>query len=164
MANLTFAVADLHGSADLLQAALEAVEQYTFARPAGSRTLVCLGDYIDRGPQSREVIEQLVAGPPLGWRWVCLKGNHEDMMLQTVDGEVDPDWWLGNGGGQTLLSYKPDANSVGLDAIPASHVTWARSLPLIAVDRHRVFVHAGVDPAKPLDQQSTDDMLWARDE
>ncbi|MFG1479841.1 metallophosphoesterase [Xanthobacter sp. V4C-4] len=101
--SLTFAIADLHGRADLLEAALAAIE----ARVA-SGTVVFLGDDVDRGPKSKQVIARLVAGPSQGWEWVCLRGNHEEMMLRALTGceavFIERKLWMSNGGDATLRS------------------------------------------------------------
>ncbi len=97
----TYVVADLHGRFDLLEMALAQIGEHAEI-PA---TLVTLGDYVDRGPDSRKVIERLMAGLGHdGWRLICLKGNHEDIMWQTCRKLRDVDWWLTNGGGATLIS------------------------------------------------------------
>ncbi|AKR54672.1 serine/threonine protein phosphatase [Youhaiella tibetensis] len=152
----TFVVADLHGRLDVLEAALARIEERS---PEGGK-VVFTGDYIDRGPQSREVIERLRAGPKPGWRWVILKGNHEDMMVRSRlrpagDRSVrDDERWLANGGTETLDSYNGD--------IPHSHLTWARDLPSIHRDKHRIYVHAGVDPQVPLSGHDDSILLWLR--
>jgi serine/threonine protein phosphatase 1 len=145
----TFVIPDLHGRFDLMERALERIEMGT---PSGG-TVVFLGDYIDRGPQSREVIERLLLGAPERWKWVTLKGNHEDMMVACSDGP-DLGWWLGNGGTQTIESYG--------GSIPADHIEWAKNLPMIHTDAHRVYVHAGVQPGRPLDAQGEAVLLWMR--
>lgn len=150
-ARRTYAVADLHGRYDLLDAALKAIE----ANPPG--TIVFLGDYIDRGPQSCQVIDRLMTGPPDGWRWVCLKGNHEDMMVETINQPLDFGWWVGNGGGATLASY---ADGV----VPQAHLDWCRQRPLCYLDSRRVFVHADFDETRPADEQTEARLLWSRRE
>lgn len=148
----TYAIADLHGRYDLLIQALNTI----FRRPGGG-TVITLGDYIDRGSQSRQVIEHLMTlreAPQAGWKVICLKGNHEDMMVETIDKPLDIGWWVGNGGAQTLVSYG--------GKVPPEHLAWAKDLPTIHADQHRVFVHAGVDPTKPLDQQTEEFKLWYR--
>lgn len=149
----TYAIADLHGRFDLLTAAYDAISVHSAGKPI---TIVHLGDYVDRGPQSREVIEWLMedAALPPWVRRICLMGNHEDMMIETLSAPLDPSWWIGNGGAATLASYG--------GAVPEAHLAWARELPKIHVDKHRVFVHAGVDPTIPLDQQTDDILLWHR--
>jgi serine/threonine protein phosphatase 1 len=147
----TYAVPDLHGRYDLLEAALEAIEH-----DADEGTIVFLGDYVDRGLQSRQVVERLIAGPPAAWRWICLKGNHEDMLVEALRSPSKRDWWLENGGTETVLSYG------GTRRIPEDHVNWMASRPALHVDRHRIFVHAGVDPAAPIEAQSQRTLLWHR--
>ena len=95
----TYAIADLHGRFDLLEMALACIIE----RAELPATLVTLGDYVDRGPDGRKIIERLMAGLGRdGWRLICLKGNHEDIMWQTCRRLPDVDWWLTNGGGATL--------------------------------------------------------------
>ena len=101
----TYAIADLHGRFDLLELALAQIANHA-QLPA---TLVTLGDYVDRGPDSRKVIARLMGAGYEGWRLICLKGNHEDIMWQTRRRKVpDSGWWLDNGGGATLISYGQD--------------------------------------------------------
>ena len=145
----TYVIADLHGRFDLLEKALSAIEE----RQRDGGTIIFLGDYIDRGPQTRQVVERLIGGPPAGWRWIKLKGNHEDMMVQCY-ARPNASWWLGNGGDHTLTSYGGQ--------IPGEHLSWAKNLALLHVDAHRVYVHAGVDPTRPLDQQDETTLLWLR--
>ncbi len=153
----TYAIADLHGRYDLLLAAIDAIEA-----DAGGGTVVFMGDYVDRGPQSREIIDRLMAGPERpGWRWICLKGNHEAMMVETLSTALHPQWWIGNGGGATLLSYgHPERGLVDKRVVPKEHVEWIDRLPLMHVDQHRVFVHAGVVEGVPLDKQDEDKVMW----
>ncbi len=160
---LTFAVADLHGRYDLLDAALAEIDAYARAhRPAGaadpdfSRTIVFMGDYIDRGPQSAQVLGRLIAGPPEGWRWICLKGNHEAMMSLGLRNPDRLDWWLDNGGDATVLSYRDDRTVI------VAHLAWIDALPAIQMDAHRIYVHAGVDPAMPITAQAEKVLLWKR--
>lgn len=153
----TFAVGDLHGRFDLLDAALAAIE----ARINGG-TIVFLGDYVDRGPQSRQVIERLMAGPPAGWQWICLMGNHEAMLVELMKfPEIGMARFLVNGGVATLASYgaatqAPDA----LPPIPEAHTAWLAGLPLMHVDQHRIYVHAAVDRWRPLHRQREQTLLW----
>lgn len=159
--SLTYAIADLHGRDDLAAAAFEAIAAHAGASPV---TIVALGDYVDRGPHSRQLIERLMRGAPrAGDRLICLKGNHEEMMEQTLAGTHRPDWWIGNGGDTTLASYgrHPDRGyQPGI--VPQEHRDWIAGLPLIHVDAHRIFVHAGVDPDQPLGEQHSDVLLWKR--
>lgn len=145
----TFAIGDIHGCYKEMMRALEFIQSQ-----CSSGKVVFLGDYIDRGEDSQKVISHLMAGPPAGWEWVCLKGNHEDMMVSSVSGEDPIEWWLKNGGRETVQSYGGE--------IPVSHLEWCKKLPLIHVDTHRVFVHAGIDQTVPVSHQSEKTMLWSR--
>lgn len=148
--HLTFAVGDIHGCLDQLLTLLDEIETYA---PTGR--VIFLGDLIDRGPDSRGVVELVMAGPRKpGWTWQTLKGNHESMLLGASSGESDVDWWLMNGGQQTLVSY----NGV----IPGRHLKWMMDLPSIIVERFRIFVHAGVDETLPLERQDDEIFLWIR--
>lgn len=145
---VTYAVPDLHGRADLLELAIEAIT----ARGGG--TVVFLGDYVDRGHTSRQVIQRLMAGPPDGQRWICLGGNHESMLYVCYTGMAARGIWLENGGDATLRSYG--------GVIPPEDLRWIQVRPLIHVTEHRVFVHASVDPTIPLAAQTDDTLQWQR--
>ena len=148
----TYAIADLHGRFDLLEMTLAKIANHA-ELPA---TLVTLGDYVDRGPDSRKVIGRLMGGlGHEGWRLICLKGNHEDIMWQTCRRKVpDCGWWLDNGGGATLISYgQNEGDQADVTVVLDEHLKWIERLPLMHVDKHRIFVHAGVNPNYPLDEQ-----------
>jgi serine/threonine protein phosphatase 1 len=157
MAGRTIAIGDVHGCSAALAALVEAIA------PDGGDTVVCLGDYIDRGPDSRGVIEQLLA---LGrrCRLVPLKGNHEEMLLVGLYNRQVLRLWLESGGMEMLASYgftreaAPWQNWV--EAIPREHwqfLTGCRSYH--ETDTH-LFVHAGCDPDLPMDQQSAEALRW----
>ena len=161
MTDLTYAIADLHGSFDLLETALAAIE--THSRSAESRTVVFLGDYVDRGLRSREVVARLLAGPSAGWKWVCLRGNHEVMMLETLADEFRFDWWMKKGGRETLKSYGHAADGrFDPSVVPIAVQSWIRSRPLFYVDSQRVYAHAGVDPSLPMLDQEENTLAWMR--
>ena len=163
MTERLFAIGDIHGCADELRHLLDAL-------PLGADdTIVFVGDYIDRGHDSRGVIEHLLA-----WRTqtparaVFLKGNHEDMALDFLGlggqwGEV----WLRNGGAAALRSYGVGSEIPRLDVarhMPGTHLEFMRSLETsFAWDRYLV-VHAGIRPGVPLAAQKTEDLLWIREE
>jgi serine/threonine protein phosphatase 1 len=154
----TYAIADLHGRFDLLEMALAKIADH-----AEAATVVTLGDYVDRGPDSRQVVERLMGGlDDKGRRLICLKGNHEDIMWQTCRGIVpDCDWWLTNGGSATLISYGQDlGDEADVTVVPDEHLRWIERLPLIHVDQYRIFVHAAVDPNFLLDEQDPQDLMW----
>jgi serine/threonine protein phosphatase 1 len=147
----TYAIADLHGRFDLLKMALASIASHA----AGEQhKIVTLGDYVDRGPDSRQVIQHLMEAQAAGSPLICLKGNHEDMMHRTLTTPFDPDWWARYGGETTLKSYD--------NKVPSDHLHWIKHLPAMHVDQHRIFVHAGVDPTKAMDEQTEEYMLWHR--
>lgn len=151
---LTFAIPDLHGRLDLLQQALRLLERLH----VGGK-IVFLGDYIDRGPDSAAILETLMAGPTaMGWEWVCLKGNHEDMMIAAHE-DGNADMWLMNGGAQTVASYALQSSS---GRVPKYHLDWCKSLPTWHDDGKRLFVHAGVEPGRPIEDQGEHVLLWIR--
>jgi serine/threonine protein phosphatase 1 len=156
---VTFAIGDIHGRLDLLKAAVDAIGAHT---PQERARLVFLGDYVDRGPDSRGVVELLMAlsqAPGV----ICLKGNHEEMMVRACRAEAGEAlaMWLDNGGRATLSSYGVDAP--GPEAPPQSHLRWLAGLPLTTGDGRRIYVHAGLKPSTPLEQQSARACLWIRE-
>ena len=151
---LTFAVGDIHGCLDKLQRLLAACEAYAGARPA---RYVFLGDYIDRGPQSRGVIELLIqrqAARP--GTIVCLRGNHEQMAIDAHASDRAVPLWLVNNGASTLRNY-------GGGRISPEHLDWLAALPFCHDDGLRFFVHAGIDLSVPLARQQPEVMLWMRE-
>jgi serine/threonine protein phosphatase 1 len=156
-ARLTYAVGDIHGALHKLQDLIARCEAHSGGRP---RRFVFIGDYIDRGAQSYDVVRllmQLKADMPDDV--VTLMGNHEATLLEIIDGTMPAEHWLGQGGMQTLQSYGvADARE-----LPPQHVDWLRALPLSHDDGRRFFVHAGVDPRRPLDAQREHDLLWIRE-
>lgn len=145
----TFAIGDIHGCMDQLRCLLAQVEAY-----ADQGRVVFLGDYVDRGPDSNEVLNMLIAGAPCGWEWICLKGNHEDMMTGALRGLSDLMWWIGNGGNATIHSFGGE--------VPEYAIRWCESLPSSFEDDHRIFVHAGAEEDKPVSEQSDEILLWRR--
>jgi serine/threonine protein phosphatase 1 len=156
----TYAVGDVHGRLDLLRLALADIA--ADAHDVSFR-VVFLGDYVDRGPDSRGVVELLMSLQSAGWSAVCLKGNHEDLMLRAVDSGSPHALarWLSFGGGATLRSYGLDPHEEL--AIPRAHLRWLSGLPLTTGDAHRVYVHAGLAPKTPVHRQSERACLWIRE-
>jgi serine/threonine protein phosphatase 1 len=153
-----YAIGDVHGLADRLKAMhveiLKHHEAYHSGRPAA---IIHLGDYVDRGPHSRGVIDAIMALEAKArdedfLTVLSLRGNHEQMLLDALTGDSSAmDLWLNNGGRDTLRSYKSrgqEADEV-MYQFPLAHRAWLESLPNIIHDEDRklVFVHAGVDPA-----------------
>ncbi|MBX3579987.1 MAG: metallophosphoesterase [Rhizobiaceae bacterium] len=160
--SLTFAIADIHGRFDLLAQAYAEIIDYP--EDDGPHTIIHLGDYIDRGPESRQVIEFLMDPDtvPGGWRRVVLRGNHEDIMRHVCRKKPqDIGWWLGNGGNTTLISYGQEVGDrADLSFVPAAHLDWIERLPVTHMDAHRLYVHGGVDPTKPLQEQNPEIITW----
>ena len=171
-----YAVGDIHGRADLLADLHGMIKADAKTAPA-RRVIVYLGDYVDRGLHSREVVDILLAHQLPGFETVHLKGNHEAALLDFLtDSRIGPNW-LQYGGGATLLSYRvglSGSETGGTDFIAAqqefshqlspSHLTFYRSLGLTHAEGDYLFVHAGLRPSVPLDKQSADDLLWIRDD
>lgn len=154
---ITIAIGDVHGCLDQLQRLLAECEDYVAGRP---RRLVFLGDLIDRGPDSRGVVElvrELQSTDPE--HVVCLAGNHEDYTLNRDD-PARVERWLKNGAPETLASFGVSDPA----ALPDDFVDWVRRLPTYYDDGVRLFVHAGIRPGVPLEQQTRHDLLWIRDD
>jgi serine/threonine protein phosphatase 1 len=155
--SLTYAIGDIHGRYDLLQILLHRIRDHA---GGNEYKLVFLGDYIDRGPESAAVVECVRAAQAQAPETVvCLKGNHEDMLLSVIDKPALTSWWIGNGGEETLVSF----GVLSPRAIPTEVMEWFRSLPVLHEDERRYYVHAGLRPGRPVQQQTEEDMLWIRE-
>ena len=173
-----YAIGDIHGRADLLDVLLDRISSDAARHPADeTRTLVFLGDYIDRGTASRGVVDRLLSDPLPGFATIRLLGNHEEALLDFVEGLAGAMDWLGYGGLETLLSYgvplralpnDPDRvrelRSALVAALPPEHLAFYRSLLLSHASGDYVFVHAGVRPGVAFEDQHRADLLWIRDE
>lgn len=166
-----YAIGDIHGCDTMLDAMLDAVTaDARLFTVSGTPQLVFLGDYIDRGRGSRVVIDRVMAGFP-DFETVCLLGNHEDMMLKCLNSSNPERWeiWLTNGGFETLDSFEFDMGRHGCDpyaleqALGADRIAWLKSLPRHHVIDDYLFVHAGIAPGVPLDEQKPKDLCWIRD-
>jgi serine/threonine protein phosphatase 1 len=164
-----YAVGDVHGCGDRL-AALHALIAADLAdRPIAAPLLVQLGDLVDRGPDSADVVARLAGGPPIaGLPTVVLMGNHERMMLDALAGNDAGaiELWLFNGGAATLRSWgvSPAAPPAAWRAaIPAAQLDFLRALPLTLRLGRYFFVHAGVRPGVALARQAAGDLLWIRE-
>jgi serine/threonine protein phosphatase 1 len=156
----TYAIPDLHGRRDLLDLAIDAIAGRT---RGGAATVVLLGDYVNKGPASADVLDRLLAGFDPAWQMIFLKGNHDGVMLDALrDAKALPQW-LANGGAAALRSYAPQSDHIPDPAIvPDAHRAFLERLRTIHVDAHRIYVHAGVDPALPLDAQDETTLLTKR--
>jgi serine/threonine protein phosphatase 1 len=151
---ITYVIPDIHGRVDLLRDGLAGIAAH--ARD-GIGTIVALGDYVDKGPDSKAVIDLLRGDPMPGWPFVALKGNHDAMMVEALRDASKMAAWLDKGGDTVIASYGGDASLV-----PREDIDWLDRLPLMHADRHRIYVHAGLDPDVPLDRQTDRTLLWKR--
>jgi serine/threonine protein phosphatase 1 len=152
--SLTYVIPDIHGRDDLHCEGLAGISAHS---GGDGGVIVTIGDYVDKGPASRQVVERLLSGVAGGRRLVALKGNHDAMMVAALRDPSQMASWIEKGGDAALASYGGDPA-----AVPPSHLAWLDGLLLMHVDHHRIYVHAGVDPALPLDQQSEATLLWKR--
>jgi serine/threonine protein phosphatase 1 len=175
---VVYAIGDIHGRLDLMAEIHEHIADHARTAGRSRRVIVYLGDLVDRGPQSREVVEQLIASPMRGFETIYLKGNHEDAMLRFLDDTSIGRSWLGFGGAATLESYGVDLHGRPPDdmswlsfvqaefrqCMPAHHRDFYRRMKLCHVEGEYFFVHAGIRPGVTLEAQDADDMMWIRDE
>ncbi|MCK1616125.1 serine/threonine protein phosphatase [Bradyrhizobium sp. 159] len=170
-----YAIGDVHGRADLLQSLLTVIDA-DLARSAPQRAIqVFLGDYVDRGPDSRGVLDLLIARSK-SHETVCLKGNHEVFLLEVLKDPARLQEWRHYGGLLTLVSYgiTPTMNPSAEQqvelierlkrALPPEHLTFLQQLRSSFTCGDFFFVHAGVKPGVALDRQKDEDLLWIREE
>ncbi|WP_235017182.1 metallophosphoesterase family protein [Tistlia consotensis] len=172
-----YAIGDIHGRLDLLEALHDSIRADAEAHASERRELVYLGDYVDRGSASKQVIDTLIEQPLDGFEAVHLMGNHEFFLHRFLDDPEIGDVWLMNGGETTLQSYgiepwdDPPHGRERLDwlserfneVLPESHRRFLDDLRLSYELGDYLFVHAGVRPGVPLDQQDPDDLIWIRE-
>ncbi|WP_062015108.1 metallophosphoesterase family protein [Aureimonas sp. AU4] len=165
MRTVTYAIGDIHGRLDLLDALLAKVENDAETRGARAK-IVFTGDYVDRGADSCGVVERLMAGPKRSQdEFVCLRGNHDDLFVRAVtSGEEVPEWaWLLYW--HTVVSYGLDRESASRpDPTLSRHADYLAALPLTHDDGTHFFVHAGIRPGVALERQAEEDLLWIRRE
>lgn len=178
MTQKTYAIGDIHGQKAMLDVALERIE-----RDGGSdAAVVFLGDYTDRGPDSRGVLDTLIDGKAQGRDWHFIKGNHDRMFEWFMQTPSKPDpymfidlYWLHErlGGDTTFESYGIDMSqrwrlmelhAHALEMIPQSHLTFLQGLQLSYETDDLFFCHAGIRPGVALDNQDEEDLLWIRHE
>lgn len=173
---IVYAIGDVHGCYD----ELIGLEKLICADETPSRfkkLIVMLGDYIDRGPKSAQVVAHLMKSPPAGFKRLCLLGNHEDALLNFVEGSLPYEQWLHFGADKTLQSYGLDLQYLEMicsdknrlsrmlaDLIPSDHIRFLSSLPIIAASQSVVFAHAGIRPGVRLGMQCSRDLLYIRKE
>lgn len=160
-----YAIGDIHGRLDLMDELHERIVADAAARPIARCRLVYLGDYVDRGPDSRGVIERLLAPPPGGFERIALLGNHETMLLDALADRHAAGHWRNNGGGATLRSYGLPAGcamAAFAAALPPAHRVYLEGLDLSHRAGGYYFVHAGIEPGLPLDAQPREAQIWIR--
>jgi len=168
-----YAVGDVHGQADQFDRLQDAILTDARARGEDVARIVLLGDYVDRGPDSAGMLDRMCAPAPSGVERLCLKGNHEAMFQNFLDAPDPRHAWLDFGGRETLASYGlytdrlaavPRHFAASIQAmIPAEHIDFLATLPLAASNATHFLCHAGVDPARPLDAQDEQALLWIRE-
>jgi serine/threonine protein phosphatase 1 len=160
-----YAIADIHGRYDLLNRALDKIAEV--ANPEEDK-IITLGDYIDRGPDSNKVIQCLLNFQHFdGIEMICLQGNHEAMMVESITAPLHPDWWIGNGGDATLKSYGWGGEpyfQMSYEVVPKEHIDWLRDLPLWYETEKQIFVHAGIPQwglnLPPKNERFFEEMQW----
>ena len=170
-----YAIGDIHGRADLLQTLLSKIDVHRTLHPPANSITVFLGDFIDRGPASREVLD-LLLGRKQTKETVFLKGNHETFVPRFLSDPAALDKWRLCGGLETLVSYglKPSINPDASEqiqlaeelatSIPREHLEFLESLDLSFGCGDFLFVHAGIRPGVPIRKQKEEDLLWIREE
>jgi serine/threonine protein phosphatase 1 len=177
-----YAIGDIHGYDDLLEAMQQAIAADLESRPSGQALIIYLGDIIDRGPNSLGVVDMIIdhrANPPANAQVMCLRGNHDEWLIDFIDdaGVISP--WALKGGLETLASYGLSKDEVlaavadpdraeplrqqFLAGLPERHKDFMLSLPFSHSDGDYFFAHAGIDPDRPLADQRREDLTWIRD-
>lgn len=170
-----YAIGDVHGRLDLLDKLLARIEAENSENPARRASIIMLGDLIDRGPNSAEVIERLRTYSPDGAKVHFVMGNHEEVMLRVLDGEPGMlESWLRFGGKATLRSYgiepapiaampESEATQALRAALPAEHRAFLEGFTDTISFGDYLFVHAGIRPGVSLADQTESDLRWIRD-
>jgi serine/threonine protein phosphatase 1 len=168
-----YVIGDIHGRADLLDRMIELISADLDAAPAADPLTVTIGDYVDRGPDSRAVVERLAQNPFPG-DFVALKGNHEQLLEDFLGDPSIAEHWRRLGGIETLHSYGVDvgltmrgrdypvAAAAMRQSVPQAHLDFLAGLSTSLVVGRYFLCHAGIRPGVPLPQQRKEDLLWIR--
>lgn len=172
-----YAIGDVHGRLDLLDLLHEKIKKDAERKSADNKIVIYLGDYIDRGRESKGVIDRLINNPLSNFDKIYLKGNHEIGFQAFMNRENQADAWLLWGGDATLCSYQVDVRGtkgqkVSPDKmaeqlrknLPQSHEKFYKSLKLCHILGDYIFVHAGLRPKVDFNQQSEKDITTIREE
>ena len=172
---IVYAIGDVHGCLGLLRQ-LESSIVADAAGSSGEKLIVMLGDYVDRGPHSAQVLDHLLAPPPRGFERRCITGNHDRALLEFLADPAAGEGWLEFGGEATLASYGIDVNHMTpreraparlaqrlAAAVPVEHYSFLAGLPGLIETPDYIFVHAGLRPGVRLADQSDADLIWIRD-
>ncbi len=166
-----YAIGDIHGRADLLDQLIARLENEF--QLEGDHQVIFLGDYVDRGNDSAGVLDRLIAFGEKYPETIFLKGNHEQAMLDFLAVPEETESWIDWGGQQALESYgienvltssPSDLRDALADLLPDEHFNFLLNLALLYQDGDYVFVHAGLKPGRPIEQQRERDLLWIRGE
>lgn len=168
-----YAIGDIHGCTDMLDALLDLIDEDAARDPAEETWEIFMGDYVDRGPDSAGVIDRLSGEPRAGRRRVCLMGNHEAAMIEALEEPTRMGSWLELGGDATVRSYGLEPREQAGDgeavhrllvsAMPAAHKRFLSRLQTHHRIGHVVFAHAGIRPGVPLAEQDPHDLVWIRE-
>ena len=171
-----YAIGDIHGRADLLEGVLSAIDHDREASNADRHIEVYLGDYVDRGPASRKVLDMLIERSAQSPNCIFLKGNHEQTVLRFLDDPSILTTWRNHGGYEFLMSYGVTPPSLAdeagctrcrddfRDVFPSAHLRFITQLHVSCQFGDYFFAHAGVRPGRTLDEQTEEDLLWIRGE
>lgn len=173
---VVYAVGDVHGCLKELLAAEDRIVADAAKVSAKRRVILLLGDLIDRGPQSADVLDHLTRSAPPGFERMAICGNHDDTFLGFMEDPVANEGWLEFGGVETMQSYGMDVERLlrqrkGLaslaavlrETVPERHVAYLSALPVSVRFGDTLFVHAGVRPGVPLADQQDEDFMWIRE-
>jgi serine/threonine protein phosphatase 1 len=173
-----YAIGDIHGCLDRLKLLQQKILDDKESAPEIRFVLVYVGDYVDRGPDSREVIDHLLNTPLPGLETIHLKGNHEEFMQRFFEGDLEVGGgWIANGGREALISYGVNVDTKWPDfselkalqsqfaaTAPAAHIAFLHALGYSHVEGGYAFVHAGVAPGVAFADQDPHDLMWIREE
>lgn len=172
-----YAVGDIHGYAEKLAAAHQLIAEDRARIGDADAAVIHLGDLVDRGPDSRAVLDFLLAGIDRGEPWQVIRGNHDQAFLDHIDEVPNPrlslGLWRDNGGDTTAESYGVRFSFANTEArnrarlkhaVPQAHRDFLAGLPLYHETPDLIFVHAGIRPGLPLKEQLADDLMWIRND